>query len=108
MSPKSLFHLAYVVRVAGLTLGRMRFRECSKSFIWMLRICQIKEKESGECRCQPRPINPNRRGVDTTSLADMFRTCSGPNSEKVEFQRVKNKLKVKVDECGNRRNITHL
>lgn len=53
-------------------------------------------------------MNTNRSDVDTTSLADMFRTCSGPNSEKVAFQMIKNELEVKVDVCTNRRNITHL
>lgn len=53
-------------------------------------------------------MNTNRSDVDTTSLADMFRTCSGPISEKVEFQMIRNKLEVKVDVCGDGRNITHL
>lgn len=52
VSPKSLFHLTYILRVPGLTLGLMRFRESSKSFLLMLRI----------------------------SLAAILRTWSGPNS----------------------------
>lgn len=46
VSPKSLFHLVYMLRVAGLTLGLMRFRESSKSFILMLRICECTCTES--------------------------------------------------------------
>lgn len=43
-------------------------------------------------------MNTNRSDVDTTSLADMFRTCSGPSSEKLEFQMIKKEqLEVKVD-----------
>ena len=43
VSPKSLFHLAYMPRVPGLTLGLMRFRESSKSLSLMLRICGYKQ-----------------------------------------------------------------
>lgn len=86
VSPKSRFHLAYIFRVAEVTVGLMRFRESSKSFILMLRICKtpVENRNIQTCTLLHNSGLKNQDAVKQvktlTSLADILRTWCGPNS----------------------------